>query len=48
MITAVLQSKPKRCCCSTCDPEPERRDILGKGIATKNPAEAGFCKVSEV
>jgi hypothetical protein len=48
MITAVLQSRCKRYCCSTCDSEPEKRDILGKGIATKNPAEAGFCKVPEV
>jgi len=49
MITAVLQSRRKCYCCSTCDSEPERRDILGKyAEAKRNPAKAGFCRASEV
>jgi len=32
MITAVLQSRRKCYCCSTCDFESERRDILGKQV----------------
>jgi len=40
-----LQSKPKCCCCSTCDPEPERSGILTqRSCNKKKPRWSGvFC-----